>query len=156
MNKVIRKQQAAQPCNGLERLRKQDISDPTTSYSVSLTNIPLVALSSLHRVYAQSQIQINNNPVPRQSCEHELDLPIVQFGQQRQRAGIFFITLCNAAAVNSSGRRFNSTCCLLKKCIWRTQRPLPSRGGGVFPEDNSSVEECAPQRSFESGVAAIR
>jgi hypothetical protein len=63
MNKVIKKQQAAQPRNGLESLRKQDISDPTTSYSVSLTNIPLVALSSLDGVYAQSQIQINNNPI---------------------------------------------------------------------------------------------
>jgi len=30
---------------------------------VSLTNIPLVALSSLHGVYAQLQIQINNNPI---------------------------------------------------------------------------------------------
>ena len=63
MNKVIKKQQAAQTCNSLESLTKQDISDPTTSYSVSLTNIPLVALSSLDGVYAQLQIQINNNPV---------------------------------------------------------------------------------------------
>jgi hypothetical protein len=63
MNKVIKKQQAAQTRNSLESLTKQDISDPTTSYSVSLTNIALVALSSLHRVYAQLQIQINNNPI---------------------------------------------------------------------------------------------
>jgi hypothetical protein len=47
MNKVIKKQQAAQACNSLESLTKQDISDPTKSYSVSLTNILLVALSSL-------------------------------------------------------------------------------------------------------------
>jgi hypothetical protein len=53
MNKVIKKQQAGQARNSLESLTKQDISDPTTSYSVSLTNIPLVALSSLHGVYAQ-------------------------------------------------------------------------------------------------------
>jgi hypothetical protein len=63
MNKVIKKQQAAQPRKGLESLTKQDISDPTKSYSVSLTNMPLVALSSLHGVYAQLQIQINNNPI---------------------------------------------------------------------------------------------
>jgi hypothetical protein len=63
MNKVIKKQQAAQTCNSLESLTKQDISDPTSSYSVSLTNILLVALSSLHGVYAQLQIQINNNPI---------------------------------------------------------------------------------------------
>jgi len=63
MNKVIKKQQAAQTCNSLESLTKQDISDPKTSYSVSPTNIPLVALSSLDGVYAQLQIQINNNPI---------------------------------------------------------------------------------------------
>jgi hypothetical protein len=63
MNKVIKKQQAAQPRKGLESLTKQDISDPTASYSVSLTNILVVALSSLNGVYAQLQIQINNNPI---------------------------------------------------------------------------------------------
>jgi len=67
MNKVIKKQQAAQTCNSLESLTKQDISDPKTSYSVSPTNIPLVALSSLHGVYAQLQIQINNNPIRQKS-----------------------------------------------------------------------------------------
>jgi len=77
MNKVIRKQQAAQPCNGLERLRKQDISDPTTSYSVSLTNISLVALSSLHQVYAHWQIQINNNPISRQRLRHDVRLALL-------------------------------------------------------------------------------
>jgi hypothetical protein len=47
MSKVIKKQQAVQPCKGLVSLTKQDISDPTKSHSVSLTNILLVALSSL-------------------------------------------------------------------------------------------------------------
>jgi hypothetical protein len=53
MNKVIKKQQAAQARNSLESLTKQDISDPTKSYSVSLTNMLVVALSSLAAVYAQ-------------------------------------------------------------------------------------------------------
>jgi hypothetical protein len=30
-----------------------------------------------------------------------------------------------------------------------TQRPLPSRTSGAYPEDNSPSEESAPQRSFE-------
>jgi hypothetical protein len=77
MNKVIKKQQAAQPRNGLERLRKQDISDPTASYSVSLTNISLVALSSLHQVYAHWQIQINNNPISRQRLRHDVRLALL-------------------------------------------------------------------------------
>jgi hypothetical protein len=72
MNKVIKKQQAAQPCKGLESLTKQDISDPTKSYSVSLTNILLVALSSLMEYMPSGKsksttIQFRENS-PRWDC----------------------------------------------------------------------------------------
>ena len=160
MNKVIKKQQAAQTRNSLESLTKQDISDPTTSYSVSLTNIPLVALSSLHGVYAHWQIQINNNPIPRQSAKYEVHLPCVRCRQQRQRAVIFFITPCTATADNSNGRRLICRCRLLMKSIWARSARYPRAAAALTrkiipPAKNPRRSDLSNEASQQVGSAII-